>query len=198
MPASFGTAAFRISLAASFHVVPRDVELLELVFVDRAPVAGVADQPALERQQTVEGRDRLGVATGVGLRLPFLEQGVGERRQDLERAIVELDRLVELLERDVVRGERVGDAGPALTPRVCAQQVLDGVVDLGGERRAHADEVVELDEARLCLQQTLERRARVPGAHRGLELDEGRIAPRRHHGQPVRERLACRRRRTHS
>ena len=62
----------------------------------------------------------------------------------------------------------------------------------GGEGRADADEVVELDEARLCLQQTFERRACVAGAHRGLELDEGRIAPRRHRGQPVPERLTCR------
>ena len=178
-------------LGGQLHVVPRDVELLELIFVDRAPIAGVADQPPFERQQTVERRDRLGIAAGIGLRLPFLEQGVGERGQDLERAIVELDRLVELLERDVVRRKAVRHPRPALAPLIRAQQVLDGVVDLRGERRAHADEVVELDEAWLCLQQILERRARVAGAYRGLELEKGGVAPGRHDGQPVRERLAC-------
>ena len=90
--------------SGDLHVVPRLVVAIELHLVERAPIPTIADEPSPE-QQLVDSDDGVSVPSGVGQRLHLAKHRIGKRRHDIERAVIEPNGFVELLERDVVARE---------------------------------------------------------------------------------------------
>ncbi len=64
-----------------------------------------SDQPAAERQQLIDGRERILVTSGVRQRASFSQPGIGEIRRQGERPIEEVDGRIEFLDRDVIVGQ---------------------------------------------------------------------------------------------
>ena len=140
-------------------------------------------------QHLIDHGEGFVVTARVGQRASFSQHRVGVGRHHRKRLVEELDGAVELLHRNIVVGERLGDGRPARAPGIGTQQALHRLVDFSAQRRAEGKVIVDLAEARIGVEQVLEGAAVHAAAGRRLEPDERRLAPDRHHAQPLVNRL---------
>ena len=163
-------------LRRRLDVDPRLVVAFELALVERAPVARVADEPAL-RDQLIGGRNRLGVAAEIGERAHLAEQRVDGVRLELQRPVVEGQRALELLGVIATLAIDCVSARPLRAPRVRLLEAPVRLVQLALADRVTAPGSTATSTNRGSRSQQRAQRLRLDAAaDRALEGDQRRVA----------------------